>query len=38
MDKKEDWTGAHAAAEPRGTVQKSVGLSDVIILLVTLWA
>lgn len=35
---KEDWTGARAAAEPRGTMQKPVGLSDVIILLVTPWA
>lgn len=35
---KEDWTGARAAAELCGTVQKPVGLSDVIILLVTLRA
>lgn len=34
----EAWTGARAAAEPCGTVQKPVRLSDVIILLVTLWA
>lgn len=35
---KEDWTGASVAAEPRGKVQKPIGLLDVIILLVTLWA
>lgn len=38
VDMKEDWTGASVAAEPHGTVQKPVGLLDVIILLKTLWA